>query len=111
MTVVVVENKVTKDDIEKASEEYGEYIKIVIDVKTGLTAIGGEWHADGERKLLESGSKQENIWGGGIDIKTKKIDFNALINIRSDQENDSMEILDLSIKTVFTKIVKEKFGI
>jgi hypothetical protein len=111
MALVVIKNKVNQKDIKKASEEYGSYIKIVVDVKTEDMIIGGEWHVDAEKELLKLGNLQENIWGGGIDTKTKKIDYSALINIRVRQENDSMEILNKDIKEKFTKIVKDKFQI
>lgn len=111
MSAVVIKNEATENDIKKASEEYGNYIKIAVDIKTKMVVIGGQWHADGEKELLKLGSKQENIWGGGIDIKTKKIDYNALINIRPHQKNDSMEILDKKKKNKFEIIVKEKFSI
>lgn len=111
MAIVVVGEKVTKKDIQKASEEYGEYIKIVVDIKTEDMTIGGEWHADAEKKLAELGSKQDNIWGGGIDMKLKKIETIALINIRPKLGNDSQELLDKKIREEFTNIVKKKFGI
>lgn len=111
MAVVIVDDKVTKADIKKASEDYGDYIKIVIDVADELVVIGGEWHADAEKELIKLGSRQDNIWGGGIDMKVKRIDYNALINIRPKQRNDSMEILNEEVKGIFTKVVKEKFGL
>lgn len=111
MSIVIIEKRATERDIEKASEEYGQYVKIVADIESGITAIGGVWHADAERKLIEDGSDQESLWGGGIDLVSKKIDYSALINIRPTQENDSMEILDKEIKNKFRKIVTDKFGL
>lgn len=111
MSVVVIKNKVTAKDLEIASQDYGEYIKVVVDIETRILAAGGEWHADGERLLLESGSKQDNLWGGGVDLKRKIIETTALINIKPRQNNNSQEILDLKIKEKFARIVKDKFGI
>ena len=111
MAVVFIENRVAPDDIKKAQEEYGSYIKIVVDVENELIVIGGEWHADGEKLLLEKGASQRNIWGGGIDSDTKNIDTVALINLRPGLDNNSQEILDKKIRDEFVKIVKEKFGL
>ena len=111
MAVVIIRDQITKKDIKTASEEYGDYIKIVVDVETGAIAIGGEWHADAEKILLEQDSKQQNLWGGGINMQTKKLDYTALINIRPKDNNNSMEILDTEIKSSFDKIVKEKFDL
>jgi hypothetical protein len=110
MSVVMIEDKVQPQDIQIAGEEYGEYIKIVIDVNQNIIAIGGEWHSDAEKILLERGSKQVNIWGGGIDIKTKNIETVALINLRP-SINNSQEILDADTRNKFIEITKEKFGL
>ncbi len=64
--MVLIKDKVTSEDIVKASEEYGDFVKVDIDIRTSLMTIGGEWHADGEKVLLKNGSKQEDVWGGGI---------------------------------------------
>lgn len=111
MAIVIVGDKVNDDDLNKAQEEYGDFVKIVVDVKTGVMAIGGEWHADAEKKLLEGGSQQDNLWGGSIDLQTNKIETIALINIRSRLDNDSQEILDKKIKNQFIKVIKQKFNL
>lgn len=111
MGIVVIQDKVTKSDIKVASEEYGDYIKVVVDIKTGVMAIGGEWHADAEKELIKLGSKQEDIWGGGIDTMSNTVETIALINIRPGVGNDSQEILDKELRERFIEIVKTKFGI
>lgn len=110
MGVVVIQDKVAKPDIKVASEDYGDYVKVAVDVKKGAMAIGGEWHADAERELIKLGSRQEDIWGGGVNSKNRKVDYNALINIRPNKDNDSMEIINQSIKDKFAEVVKNKFG-
>ena len=109
MSVVLIENKVTGADLQKAGEDYGKFIKIVVDVKNNLVAIGGEWHVDGEKILLERGSQQQDLWGGGVDLDMKNIETIALINLRPSLDNNSQEILDKNIRDKFVKIVKEKF--
>ena len=111
MAIVIVKDRVTEKDINKAKEEHGSYIKIVVDVKRKHMAIGGEWHADAEKILLSGGSKQENLWGGGIDIETKNIDLVALINLRPSMEIKSQEIIDEKTRKQFVKIVKDKFSL
>jgi hypothetical protein len=111
MAVVLVKDKVSLSDIQKASEDYQNYIKIAVDIQASRVTIGGAWHADGERLLLQTGSSQDAIWGGGIDMETKKIETVALINIRPKFDNDSQEILDSEIRNKFIEIVQHKFGI
>ena len=107
--VILLTEKVTPEQIRLAAEDYfGEYIKIVVDIETGQMTIGGEWHADGERKLLSAGCHQANLWGGGLRLANKQIDFNSLINTRPDF-NKSQEILDPKIREKFEKFVKIKF--
>jgi Protein of unknown function (DUF5674) len=63
---VIVRNKVKGKDIKVAKEEYGSYIKIVCDVKRKVIVIGGEWHVDSEKLLLNDGNKQEDLSGGEL---------------------------------------------
>lgn len=111
MAVVLIKDKVSAEDIKKASEEHGDYIKIEVDVRNGLMAIGGEWHADGEKVLLENGSQQADVWGGGLVQSSGQIDFNSLINTKPKQGNMSQEILDKEIRDKFSTAVKSKFGL
>ncbi len=103
---MVLTKKASKEEIEKAKEEFGNYIKAVVDIEKKIVVIGGRFHADAEKILIEKGSVQQNLWGGGIDPVTGKIDFQAIINIRPKQNNDSMEILDQNIRKTFESTVK-----
>lgn len=94
----------TKDEIEKLKEKFKVYIKTVIDLENKICIAGMPMHYDGEKILLENGSKQSNIWGGGIDLLNNKIDFNSFINIRPNDNNDSNEILDPNIREEYKKL-------
>ena len=98
--------KATSDEIEKMSQDYKGYIKVVIDLERNILAGGGERHFDAEQLLLDSGSKQENLWGGGVDLETKEIDYNSMINLRPRQNNPSRDIVSLDVREKFDKIVK-----
>lgn len=67
-------------------------------------------HFEGEAILLEKGSKQSGIWGGGIDIPTKVIDYNSFINIRPHDNNSSNDILDQKIRQQYEQLTKYFFG-
>lgn len=109
MAVLLFKEKPTKEQVLQASEEFGDYIKVVVDVKKRIIAAGGKLHTDCENLLLENGSRQEDLWGGGVDLISKKIDCTAITNIRPSQENDSMEILDPSLRKIFFEIIKNYF--
>jgi len=104
--IVILTKKASESDLEKAREDFGNYIKAVVDIKKNIVAIGGRFHADAEKMLIENGSIQQNLWGGGFDPVTGKVDFQAIINIRPKQDNDSMEILDQNIRKAFESIIK-----
>lgn len=105
--LLVIRKKATGDEIEKISQDFAGYIKIVVDVEKNILAGGGERHFDGEKKLLKEGSMQENLWGGGLDTETGEIDYNSIINLRPLQNNPSREILSVEIRKKFDKIVKD----
>ena len=107
--IVVVRDQATASDIQKAREEYRDYIKVTVDLEIELVAIGGEYHADAEKVLIEEyDCKSENILGGGYNVKTKEYEFVAMINIRPRSGNNSMEILDQHKRSRFEKIAQEK---
>ncbi len=96
----------TKEEIDKLKEEFDVYIKTVIDVEKRICSAGMNRHFEGEAILLEQGSKQSNIWGGGIDLDTMIIDFNSFINIRPNDNNMSNEIQDLDIRQRYEVLTK-----
>lgn len=105
MAIVVVKNNLSSKDFEKAREDYQSYIKLTIDLENEIVVLGGEYHADAERMLLEKGLKQEDIWGGGFNLETKQFETSAIINLRAGK-NDSTEILDSQKKEKFLKIAR-----
>ncbi len=92
----------TNDEFKRAGEEFGDYVKFNLDLESDLFTIGGKLHADGEKLLLENGSKQENIWGGGYDLMTGEFDCNSIINTRPG--NPSQEILNPATREKFFKL-------
>jgi hypothetical protein len=80
---------------------FGDMVKYVVDLERRIVAVGGQLHADGEQLLLETGSRQVDLWGanyypgrGPDDC----IEYTALINIRPAQGNRSMLVADEAIR-------------
>ena len=94
----VIERTVTKQQVAEMLETLGSYIKLAVDIERAILAGRGELHADCEARLLESGSEQTNVWGADWIPETEEVRFEALINIRSWQNNPSMIILDEEIR-------------
>lgn len=96
----------TKEEIEKLKEVFDVYIKTVIDIKKKVCSAGMDRHFEGEKILLDQGSKQSDVWGGGIDLETTIIDFNSFINIRPNDGNTSNEIQDSEISKIYGELTK-----
>ncbi len=99
----------TPEQIAQVKERFGIYVKTVIDIEKKICCAGMDRHFEGEALLLESGSRQSNIWGGGIDMETKEIDFNSFINIRPQDNNLKNEIQSEKTKKTYTELTKYFF--
>ena len=93
----IIRTKIDPESRKKVAEDLKGYIKVVADVKRKILSAGGEKHVDGEQMLLKDGSKQEDLWGAGLDLETNEMDFDSMINLRPEQ-NRSREILDENIR-------------
>jgi len=99
----------TPEQIERLKEQFDIYIKTVIDLDKKVCVAGMDRHFEGEEILIKSGSKQSNIWGGGIDLSSKEIDFNSFINIRPNDNNTSNEIQDPKTRKIYEELTKYFF--
>lgn len=95
--LIIIRSKIDLENLKKVAEDLKGYIKVVVDVRRKILSAGGEKHVDGEQMLLKDGSKQEDLWGAGLDLETNEIDFDSMINLRPTQ-NRSREILDSNIR-------------
>ncbi|MBI3577526.1 hypothetical protein HY086_05810 [Candidatus Gottesmanbacteria bacterium] len=109
--IITKSDPYTKEEIVKLRELFDVYIKTVIDVKKKICSAGCDRHFESEKILLDQGSKQEDLWGGGIDVETKTIDFNSMINVRASQGNASNEILSESLRKTFETMTKYFFSV
>lgn len=108
--MIITQNKpFTKQQIAELSEQFEVYIKTVIDIEKKICSAGMDRHFEGEQILLKKGSKQEKLWGGGIDLETKEIDFNSFINIRPRDNNTKNEIQSEEIKKIYKEITEYFF--
>ena len=103
--VVIITEPASQKQIQEMLEEFGDYIKVVVDVEKELLAGGGRLHADCEQELLRRGSRQKDLWGGGVDWGNSQVEFNSLTNIKPEQ-NPSQEILDTNVHQKFEEVVR-----
>jgi hypothetical protein len=103
--LMIIRSKIDPETLKKIAEDLKGYIKIVVDVRRKILAAGGEKHVDGERLLLEDGSRQEDLWGAGLDLETGEMDFDSVINLRP-THNRSREILDEGIRNKVAALIQ-----
>lgn len=108
--------KIIKDSIYKteliavAKNQFGDFVKAVVDIKQGIVAIGGELHADEEALLIEQGSKQEDLWGINIypeRSENELVEFDSMINVRPSQGNRSRCVESVNIQRKIRDIVNK----
>ncbi len=100
----------TPDQIEEMLQEHEGMIKIVVDIRRGILAGGGEMHADGETLLLENGSEQDDLWDANWYPGGQRIAFESLINIRPAQGNRSIVIQDESLRCQVERLARDLLG-
>ncbi len=104
-----INQPLTQEEINTLKQAFGDYLKLTVDIENEWLVAGSELHADAEKLLLNKGSHQDNIWGGGINLKDRQIDTTAVLNLRPRMNNDNLEILDQKSREKFIKIVKKLF--
>ena len=92
---------------EVAKEFYGDMVKGVVDIEREIIALGGEWHMDANRMLMEHGSRQDTVWGFNFYPEESRIEYTSLINIRPAQNNRKIEIQDEELKRKMEKIIRK----
>jgi hypothetical protein len=106
MSIHVLRSKATDRQIEDMLVALETYIKLAVDIERGVIAGGGVLHADCEAVLIDNGGTSENIWGADWIPSTRQILYEALINIRPQDGNPSMSIVDAEIRVAIEKIVQ-----
>jgi len=105
--IVIIQTKADEQTLKQVAEDFDGYIKVVVDIERRILSAGGTKHVDGEQLLLREGSKQEHLWGGGLDLETGEIDFDSMINIRPNQDNSSREVLSASVRENMEEIIRK----
>lgn len=112
--VVIVDHRIPPDQLSVLVERFfGDMVKYVVDLQRGVAAVGGELHADAEQVLLESGSRQEDLWGAnyypGLG-EDECIEYTSLINIRPSQGNRSMVLEDEAVRARVRELTLRLIG-
>ena len=105
----IVDDPITRDALrEMAGNQFGDFVKAVVDCARGIMAIGGELHADEETVLLDGGSAQRDLWGINLypDLAGDDwIEYDSMINVRPSQGNRSRGVDDPETRRRIADIV------
>src|SRR4030042_6087337 len=96
--IIILSKKITQEQFKYACEIYSDYIKTVIDIEKNILAIGGEYHIDCEEVLIKSGSKLENLFGGGYRVSTRGVEYMAMSNYKPALGKNTYEIMDPEVR-------------
>lgn len=105
-------DKISIEELSRMAESmFGELVKAVVDVEKKTMVVDAGLHVDEEQFLLETGSRQDNLWGinlypdsfGEDDF----VEFDSMINIRPALGNRSRSIEDPATRAVVLEIVGE----
>ena len=110
MAILKIDHIPSIKDLSLLTQEYPQYIKLSADIDKKILYGGSHLHYDCEQKLIiEQNSKNQDIWSEGVNLITKKIEYNAVANIKPNLDNPSTEILNPEIRQIFKTIVKQYF--
>jgi hypothetical protein len=94
--------------LEMQEHYFGDMVKGVVDVAQKKIALDAEMHADLETLLLQTGSKQADLWGFNLYPEMDGDDFieyDSLINIRPNQGNRSRGIDNPVVRDCVKEII------
>lgn len=94
---------------EMAEKMFGGLVKAVVDIKRGTMAVDAELHSDEENELLQTGSKQADLWGINLYpeffASEDFVEYDSVINIRPVLGNRSRGVEDERLRDEIVRIV------
>ena len=109
MRLVTEDQPIALEDLRRmAAGRFGDLVKAVVDVGRGVMAIDAELHADQEAELLNSGSRQQDLWGINLypDLPVEDfVEFDSMINLRPSFGNRSRGVDDTEARTQIHALV------
>jgi len=114
MATRIVSEPIPLEELRRiASEQFGDFVKAVVDVRQGVMAIGAELHADEEALLLDQDARQNDLWGVNLypdRPAAERVEFDAMINVRPSQGNRSRSVEDAAVRQRIDAIVTRLVG-
>ncbi|MBN3907500.1 MAG: hypothetical protein HWQ35_13330 [Nostoc sp. NMS1] len=106
--ILLLRERATPEQLELMLRSHKFYIRTAVDIERRVL-VGGGLHADCEEKLLDDGSRQQDIWAASFMPITGKIIYESMVNLRP-RQNRSMELLDPNIRERVAQLINEFLG-
>lgn len=111
MEIHIVKDGIAKNELLRiAEDQFGNYLKAVVDVDRMVSAFGGDLHSDAEALLIEDGSRQEYLWGINLYLDKPRdewIEFDSMINVRPSHGNRSRGVEKGEIREKIFAIIND----
>lgn len=111
MTSQIITSPIKKQDLKNlAAKQFGDLVKVVVDIKKEILAVGGELHADEEALLIQDGSQQEDLWGINLypDQPAEEwLEFDSMINVRPSLGNRSRGVESIETQNKIKSIIQK----
>ncbi len=105
----LVDKNITIDELRKLSVRmFGGLVKAVIDIDKKVMVVDAAMHADEELFLLNTGSRQDDLWGINLYPEIEGddfIEFDSMINVRPRLNNFSRTIENKDLQQKIRSIV------
>ena len=88
--MLIIKEVISDREALKSIEEevfFDDMIKCVVDVEKDIIAINADLHSDLEQFLLDSGSRQQDLYGINILFDSWEIEYDSLINPPRNRED------------------------
>ena len=112
MKTVIVKDKISRMELKAlAHEQYGDVIKVAVDIEQEIMGVGGELHVDIQSILIEKeNSKGKDTWGINLYLDKSGedfIEFDSMINLKPNFGNRSRDVESEEIKSRIREIVNK----
>ncbi len=109
-SIRIVRDPMTREALRmRASRQFGDFVKAVVDCARRCMAVGGELHSDEESVLLADGSLQADLWGINLypDVPGEDfVEFDSMINLRPGSGNHSRGVENPDTRRAIVDVVR-----
>ena len=108
----IIKETISREELLRmAGEKFGNLVKAVVDTEKEILAVDAELHSDLEALLLETGSRQKDLWGVNFYPELEGedfIEFDSMINVRPSQGNHSRSVDNTAVRKRIAKVAAKR---